>query len=147
MGRSTVVRGLLICAAISVTGCWMERDAQGRVRIYGPGEFRARERYLERTQPERIAQMRRQRNTGICLEVIGGAGAACGLVYFMASLSGNSTSEEDALVASLMLGGGIAYLVGLGMEGAYAPYVRQEGRRRQGELLIGPRGCALVYRF
>ena len=28
MGRHTVVSGLLICAAMSVTGCWMERDAQ-----------------------------------------------------------------------------------------------------------------------
>jgi len=146
MKRRMVVPGLLICAAISVTGCWIERDAYGKLRIYGRGEFRARERYLERTEPEEFAQMRRRKRTGQCLALLGGAGLAYGFVYHTGPQHQHTESRSNIAVGAV-LGGAVALLVGGVMANSYEPYVRKQGRRRHGRLLIAPNGCLLTYRF
>jgi len=143
MGGHTVVRGLLACAAISVTGCWMERDAQGKLRIYGYGEYCARRSYLEETEPERSAKMMQMREAGFCLTVLG----AAGLGYVMVDTIYRRYEINPEEAGLLVLGGLITVVAGGVMEHRYVDYVRKEGRRRRGQLLIGPNGCALAYRF
>ncbi|MHC4198971.1 MAG: hypothetical protein ACYSU0_03205 [Planctomycetota bacterium] len=150
MGRRAVVPGLLICAAISMTGCWVERDAYGKVRIYGQGEFEARERYLKETEPEEFARMEKRKEIGTTLMVIGGIGPVCGFAYIMSAAIGapwDVTEEQERWMAGAAVGGAVVALIGWRIESTYKPYVRREGRRRHGQLLIGPNGCALVYRF
>ena len=111
-------------------------------------EFRARRSYLEETEPERFAEMTQMRETGFCLTVLG----AAGLGYAFAKsnffpISPDNNPEELRLAGYVALGGALAILAGGVMEHKYVDYVRKEGRRRLGQLFIGPNGCALAYRF
>jgi hypothetical protein len=150
MKKRTVVPGLLICVAISVTGCWVERDAYGKLRIYGPREFRARERYLKEMEPRRFAQMRGRKRAGSGALVIGGVGLGIGLVYAANHDAWCDDDNNDEVAAGVAAVGAVSLFVGLVANSLgniqYDNYVKKAGRRRA-QLLLAPNGALLTYRF
>jgi hypothetical protein len=134
-------------AAVLVSGCWSERDAEGNLQWYGPEEFRAREEFLRQTEPDTFAEMRKKDQTGRWL--VKGAAIGMGIAggAMMGQMGGREYSDaEIGLLAGIGVAGLGSLIAGISMQCMYGPYIRKQGRRRLG-LQPTPSGVALVAEF